>query len=574
MKLKLDILAFAVALGSISSLAQAQSLEPSRVTPSTFAPAPVGSGGAITFGAVEPGQVPAGADRLSVLVGDIVVEGGAADLQGDIAAATGKVRGQRVSARALYGVAAEIEAAYARAGFILTRVSVPPQQLKDGGTFRILVVDGFIEAIDASAVPESQRGGVVARVTGLVGVKGLRLADIERKLLIAGDMAGLKLRSALIKGSQVGGARLVLEADWRPVSASIGVDNKVGSVYRGVEYTASASLNSLFGQGEQIYGSAITGPDAGTLFNGSPIRRVYGIGAQIPLGVDGSVFNPEYTRSDTNPRVFLPATPTMGVFERWAFRGLYPIVKTRSQTLTALGSFEIINEQQNAPTFGTVLNLDRLRIFTAGLDATKSLGWNANIAAGFLVTQGIDALGARDQADVNAAGGTPTLTRQGSRPDYTKVEGHLRYDQALPYDFTFAAILRGQQAISGPMPSSAQFALDGDDGLSAFALGTLSADSGYTVRGEFGRPVTFSGAPFAGVVAPYLFAAFGEGTLDNPSAVEPNVTYANALGGGIRFTLAEQSTGLTSVATIEIGQTHSTITANSTRVTASWTLRY
>lgn len=572
MKLILQLFAGTALSALAFAPAYSQSPTPSRVTPETFVPLAARGSNGISFGQVEPGQVPAGADKLLVTVGAVVVEGRSEEFRPAIDAATAKVKGRNVSAKTLYGVAAEIEAAYARAGYVLTRVTVPPQKLDNGGTFRLLVVDGFIESIDESAVPQQQRAAVEARLKGLVGVKGLKLIDIERKLLIAGDIPGVRLRSALVKGMQPGGAKLVVEGDWRPVSASVGVDNKVGKIYRNVEFPISASLNSVFGIGEQIYGSAITGPDADTLVSGSPIRRVYGLGALVPIGIDGWMVNPEYTRSNTNPRILLPATPTTGVFERFAFRSLYPVIKTRQQTLTATGSFEVMNETQTATALGTALNIDRLRIVTFGLEATKSLDWSANVSGGLLVTQGIDGLGARSQAAATASG--IPLSRQGSRPDYEKIEGHLRYDQALPYDLTGAAIFRAQQAISGPMPSAAQFALDGEDGLSSFPIGTLSTDSGFTARAEFGRPFRFDKVPFAGVVAPYLFAAWGVGTIDNPSAAETARLVANAFGAGLRVNLAETSSGVTSFATLEVGRTHSTITANDTRVTLSWTVKY
>ncbi|HEY2050246.1 MAG TPA: POTRA domain-containing protein [Caulobacteraceae bacterium] len=550
----------------------AQSQAPSRVTPETFAPPPVQANGQISIPAVEPGQVPAGAEQLSVTVAGVTVEGGSPRFTAEINSATAKIKGVKVTVKELYGVAAEIEAAYARAGYVLTRVTVPPQQLVDGGPFKIIVLDGFIESVDVSSVPARQREAVRARVASLIGRHGLTMDQIERRLLIAGDVPGLRLRSALIKGTEVGGARLVLEGDWKPVSASIGVDNLVGPIYNNVEFPVQASLNSVLGLGELIYGSAITGPD-GHVFAGQPVRRIFGVGAVIPIGVDGWTINPEYTNSNTDPREAAGGVQTTGVFERFALRTAYPIVRSRSETLSLAGSFEALNETQQAPAFGTTLNKDRLRIFTLGLNGSKALFWNDSLSGGMLVTQGVNGLGARDQADATASG--IPLSRQGSRPDYSKFEGYGRFDQSLPTGFSATLFLRGQESFTGAMPSAAQFSLDGLEGLSTFPMGTLNVDSGVTARVEFAHLFPFNPAPIASLFSPYVFAAVASGSLADPTAVEKAHVDANAFGGGLRLNLAQQSSGVTSIIAIEVGHDYANIVkGDDTRVTVNWTLRY
>jgi hemolysin activation/secretion protein len=533
----------------------------------------VRASGAINIPAIEPGAVPKGAESLSVTISDVIVDGASPDFVAAIDSAIAKVKGSRVTVKALYGVAAEIEAAYSRAGYVLTRVTVPPQRLVNGGVFRLIVLDGFIESIDVSAVPERQREVVRARLASLIGAHGLTMAQIERRLLLAADVPGLILHSALTKGAEIGGARLVLEANWKPVSASIGADNLVGPTYGNFEFPIQASLNSALGFGELIYGSAITGPDANSVFGGQPVRRIFAVGSVVPIGVDGWAINPEYTNSNTNPRQAASATQTRGVFERFALRALYPMIKTRSETLTVTGSFEAINEVEEAPAFGTDLSEDRLRILTVGLNGSKALSWNDSLSGWAVLTQGLNALGARDQADATISG--IPLSRQGSRPNYSNIDAYARFDQALPMAFSAAVIVRGQQSFTGAMPSAAQFSLDGVDGLSTFPLGTLNVDSGMTARGELAHPFAIDQASFASIISPYVFAAVGVGSLVDPTAVESAHVNANAYGVGLRFNLAEQSTGVTSLATIELGRAQANIfAADDTRVTMNWTLKY
>ena len=79
----------------------------------------------------------------------------------------------------------------------------------------MVVVDGFIESIDTSRVPERLRPVIVARTNALIGKRHITLGEIERRLLIAGDAPGLRLRSTLARGQREGGTRLVLEGIYR-----------------------------------------------------------------------------------------------------------------------------------------------------------------------------------------------------------------------------------------------------------------------------------------------------------------------------------------------------------------------
>jgi hypothetical protein len=96
-----------------------------------------------------------------------------------------------------------------------------------------------------------------------------------------------------------------------------------------------------------------------------------------------------------------------------------------------------------------------------------------------------------------------------------------------------------------------------------------------TARGELAHPFAIDQASFASIISPYVFAAVGLGSLVDPTAVETAHVNANSYGVGLRFNLAEQSTGVTSLATIELGRAQANIfAADDTRITMNWTLKY
>ena len=573
---------FALAVPMMAAAQPAPSA--SRVAPDSLAPIRPMEDGSITLPERVAGGAPAGADNLSIKVGGVIVEDAAgnapAGATAAISAVSGELAGRTVSVATLYAAAARIEEAYNRAGQVLTRVTLPPQHLTDGGSVHLMVVEGFIESVDATQLPARVREVVRRRAAGLVGVRGLSLAEIERRVLLAGDVPGVQLRSALVRGSAPGATRLVLSGAYRPVSGGLSVENNLGAAYRHEAFTVDIAANSVFGLGEQIYLQATSGPDLGHLFQGDSVRRILGAGASVPIGQNGLVLSPEYTRVDTNPVTAAGAPQVTGLFERFAFKASYPLVRTRRENLSITAGFELSRESATAKGFGITLSEDKLRVATLGADYARSLGKAVVVNAGGVLGIGFAGLGARTQADANASG--VPFSRLGSGPDFRKLNGHLRFDGQLGGGIGLALITRMQLSLSDALPASAQFSMDGADSLSSFAQGTVSVDSGVTERLELSRPVALGFMPHS-LITPYAFGTVAYGHLYSPTALEAADIHSWAGGAGLRLLLGAGDIGVSSAAAVEISHGHVTTPAgllnsgrddDPTRVTASIRFRF
>ena len=566
------------------ALAAAQAApSPSRVTPESLAPLRAAPDGTVDLPENAAAQAPAGAEALQLRVGGVMFEGVPADSPAAatdaIAAARIALAGQTVTVADLYAAAGRIEAAYAAAGFVLTRVTLPPQHLADGGAVHFLVVDGFIESVDVSALPAPVRGVVARRLAPLANAHGLTLAQIERRVLLAGDVPGVHLRSTLVRGAAVGATRLVVGGDWRPVSGSLGFENDLGRDYQYEAFTVQVALNSVLGFGEQIYGTVTTGPDMGHLFDGDSHRRIVGVGAVVPLGNDGLTLNPEYTRVDTNPRAATGTAPLNGFFERVAVRAAWPAIRGRRENLNLTGGIELSSEIETAKGLGPI-NHDRLRVLVFGADYARSLGHAAVIDAQGQVSVGLAGLGARTRADATASG--VPLSREGSSPDFSKADVTLRLSDGLGEGFDLTAIVRAQASFSGALPAAAEFSVDGGDALSAFPLGAINADSGVTARAEIGRPITLAVAGGARLT-PYGFVAIGYGHVADPTAVEIANLHSWSAGGGVRLLISPGWHGVSTYGQLEVSHGHVTAAGNlvaghpdndPTRVNASLSFRF
>jgi len=494
---------------------------PSQVTPPSLAPPPA-PGPTIELPAGAPEAAPPAAANLSVQVGQIDVTGTFAEFQGQTAALLDPLRGSRMTVAQIYEAAGALERAYAKAGFILVRVVVPPQKLADGGPVRFVVIDGTVERVDTSAVPERLRGVVAARMASIIGKPHVTLHDIERRLLLVSDLPGLQLRSTLARGDTPGGTLLVVEATQNYVTGTVGFDDRLPGSLGTWTINTSLALNDALGLGEQAYFSYSSSPDLG-----SPRLRVFGGGIVLPIGSDGFTLNPEYTQSQARPTP-LPGTPaSLGEFQRFALHAAYPLIRTREQTLSLQATAEWDDETLTTTAFGTLLYHDEYTVMRYGAHDAFALPWGAPAVLEGTYSEGV---GGR------AGSALVPLSQQGASSVFNKFNAFMSVRQPLAEKFEVDLTGRAQTSFGTPLVLSEQFSLDGADALSSFAAGSFSVDQGASLRAELARPSTLQlidNRPPA-LFVPYLYAAYGAGELVNPTAVQKGVIDAGSAGFGVR----------------------------------------
>jgi hemolysin activation/secretion protein len=516
----------------LSTSAHAQTA--SQITPQTFAP-PVqgGLGGGVGIGASPGLDTPAGAEKLFVRLRDIRVEGGLPELAGETAAVRAKLMGQRVSGAAIFAAARELEAAYAKAGYVLVRVTLPPQKLVSGAVLRLVVIDGMIERIETKGLPERVRARIAAVVGPLTGRRGLMLHELERRILLAGDTPGVILSSALAPGSVTGATVLVIEAKYQPVNEIVTADNSLAPALGRYQIGVGADFNSILGFGELGY-VRINGDPGDELFSDHPRNRSLAVGEIVPLGIDGMTFNVEATDARATPEASA-GTQASDQFDRLSFRLREPWIRTRDFNFAQQLVFDLQDERDGliAPA-PLALFEDRLRIVRLVNEANYLTSWGATISGALTGSAGLDVLGARTAAEA-----TPTLplSRQGADATFAKVDGTLGYTQAFQEHLTGSFTVRGQYSFGSALLDSEQIGIAGPGSLSAFDAGTLQGDSGVAGRGELGAPFTLPTLfGMVGIVAsPYVFGAVGEVFLEDPTVFERHEITAGSYGFGVHL---------------------------------------
>ena len=520
----------------------------SQITPQTFAP-PVQSGsvGGVAIGESPGLRAPAGAEKLFVTLSDVRVDdGGLPALAGEEDGLRKKFKGARISGAAIFAAAQELEAAYAKAGYVLARVTLPPQELVNGAVLRLVVVDGFIERIVTKGVSNRVRQRVADLLGPLTGVHGLKLTELERRILLAGDTPGVALRTTLTPGSTIGATVLVVDAKYQPVVGTLTADNSLPAGLARYQIGVGADFNGALGFGELIYLRATGDPEAGTdgFFSDKPRNRILAAGFIAPLGIDGLTFNVEGTQARTTP-VAVDGVQSTDQFQRLSLRLRYPWTRSRDFNSATQLIFDAQDERRSLLIAPTTLPVseDRLRVLRIANEADCLASWGGAFSAALTASFGLDALGARTAAEASPL---LPLSRQGADATFSKLDGALSYSQGLAEHLTANVTVRAQTSFGSPLEQSEQIGLAGPGALSAFDAGAVEGDSGMVARGELVAPFTlptgvlpavFSQAMTGvGIVAsPYAFAAIGEVFLEQPTALEEPHVRAASFGLGLRL---------------------------------------
>ena len=541
----------ATALPTPQALAQTAG----QIVPETLRPSVTPVPGGLAIPSVPQLEAPPGAENLSVRLADIKVEGGLPQLEAATARITAPLIGRVVTAAELFAAARAIGQAYAQAGHVLARVVLPAQNVTDGGTLRLMVIDGVIEKVDTSRLPARIRDRAAAMLAPLVGETGLTLARIERPLLLAGDLPGTRLRSTLTPGERPGGTILVLEADHDLITGVVTLDNNLSPSLGRVALGLGFDLNSPTANGEQVYFRMSGWPGEGSdnFFDEYARNRLFALGTVIPLGLDGWTLNLEATQSRTTPRPRSGVPQTTSTFSRFSTRLRYPVVRGRTASAYLEAAFDVQNEAVDViKPLNAGLSEDDLRIARLAGDGFLLTAIGGVLTGRATTSFGLDAFGARD---VPPPGQVP-LSRQGVTPDFQKLDGLLRYQQPLGDLFAVQLEGRAQTSFGEPLPLSEQIGLASSNGLSSFYSGQIQGDSGYVIRAELQLQHLLGardGALNMGLT-PYLFGAYGQVELAQSTAVENASLRAGSYGVGLRWGVAPRAGRSSFGAAIEAGR--------------------
>lgn len=509
-----------------AALAQSAAPLPSQVAPQDRRP-PIESGTArvAPLPQASPASAAAAAD-LHVTLAAVDVTGAFDDVprRDDPFAA---IVGRSASLSEIQQAVAVLQAQYDEAGYALVRIVLPPQTLRDGGRMQVRVIDGYIESVEADAVPEAVRAVVQARLAGLVGQRRLRWSRLERQVVLAGGMPGVRLGSALLPGTTEDGVRLAVDGSFEPAFVRVSADNELPSSLGEYQLSGELVLNSPFGLGDQWLLSQSRGMGSAVRAR-APLNST-AVGAVMPLGTGGLTVAPQAVRVRTAPADSPGAPTSTGDYRRHSLTFAYPLLAQQRGRLDAELGIERIAQQQHAVDFGIDLSRDAYRSLRLQASGESAL-WQRH-AVRAIVSTGLG-LGGRTQGEA-AASGTP-LSREGASPRFRKAGLDASDDWSLLDGWSLRSRVLAQASFGRPLLRPELLSLDGPAAVSAFRAGELAFDQGMLARIELEHADVADVPGGHWVLRPYVFAVAGHGHLFEASVLEATVGNAHAWGLGWR----------------------------------------
>jgi hemolysin activation/secretion protein len=490
-------------------------VEPGRDRPVPQAPArPL-----FDFTIEQPGrtQVPRAVEELHFQLTDIQIEGAVTLPAASFRPLFEPLIGKQVSVSDILDVADAIEDAYRKAGYVLTHAFVPPQRVRTG-VFTITVVEGFVSAVTIEGGDPAIQELIRQYLQPVVGVRPLRLALMERALLLANDLPGVTAAGVLRPSpDQPGASDLVITLVEAPYSGGAAVDDR-GSNFSGVwTLGADAEANSLLLAGDQFALSVAAAPDI--------TERSFGqFRYRAPIGTNGMAASLIATVTHGQPASSLSQfnllTDSFAVGPRLS----YPIFRSRAESLVLDGGFTV--QDATVTSLGAPFSHDQWRVADLSASYVRSEFFGGAQTASLDLAQGLPIFGATPN-------GSPNLSHQGAATDFTKLVGTLRHTRDLFGPFSLALVAQGQAAFA-PLVVGEQITFGGNQIGRGYDPGAVSADQGAGGSIEL-RYSAHAPEYFFDLIQPYAF--FDAGKVWNFQSSAGSTQRVASTGVGVRLFL-------------------------------------
>ena len=371
---------------------------------------------------------PPGAATTSVHIREIRFIGSTIYSAAEFEAMAQGLVGQTVPLAAVYDLAQRVTARYGNDGYVLSRAIVPPQSLAPGGaTVRIQIVEGYVDKVVWPAAVAGYKDFFTAYAAAIVADRPANVRTLERYLLLAGDLPGLKFKSSLkASATNPAASTLLVEVTEKPLDLLARVDNR-GTQARGpYQFLISSTFNNLLKQNE-----ALTVTWAGA----SPLHELNFAAANYRQVLTSEGLTLFANASDSKSRPGPPVDPTLR-FRTHSVQfetGLaYPWLRTRERNLTFTAL--VFASDNTSDILNAPFNDDRLRGFRLKADGDFADPFSGINQASVIVSRGIDGAGSTHN-------GNPLASRSAGVVDFTKVE--LSGSRLQPLGLGFSALAAG-----------------------------------------------------------------------------------------------------------------------------------
>lgn len=496
----------------------------------TTPPAPLSQPGGATI-SLPSTVAPKGAEHIKLHVRSVHITGVTVYRPEQLAPLYADLVGHEVTLAAVYELAQKITTKYGNDGYVISRAIVPPQQLNPGGaTVEIQVIEGYVDKVEWPRELDHFRDFFSYYTARITAQRPSNIHTIERYLLLAGDLPGLKFKNSLKPSpTNQGAATLVVEIiSFSPADWNGRVDNRGPPSQGPLEFLGSVTVNNLLRM-DDAFTFTYAGP-----FKTEELKYVYGQYSQV-LTAEGLVFFADASDGwgrPNEPATFQLVAPDYRTQSVVYETGLtYPIIRTREQNLSVTALAFASDNQGFTPVSldGPPSSQDKLRGGRFKANGDWADPFNGINQVNVVVSKGFDGAGSTQN-------GQPLASRVNGRVDFSKLETTLTRLQQLPSNFSLLLSAYGQLA-GTPLLNPELCGYGGRVFGRAFDPSEFVADECVETLAELRLDVPPAPAIAKQLTQVQLYGFYDHGWLHNlaPDVGTPRNVNAASAGAGVRI---------------------------------------
>lgn len=382
-------------------------------------------------------------------------------------------------------------------GLFAAEVIIPPQALGTDHIVALYVYEGILARDGVYLVNSGERvnDAVISSVLtdNLVGGRHLERRNIERAILLTGDLPGITVNGTLSPGPAEGEAIFQLETTDLPlVSGEVFTDN-FGNYYTGeARLGAQVSIDSPTRRGDRIVLEAITSGE----------RSNYAFAQyDLPVGGSGLRLGASADYLDYHLGEELRGDNLEGSAAEIRLLASYPVIRARHHNLylsAHLGRLDLNDRNDSSGRSDRRINQATLGL--SGDAETRLVRpgeflFGIDVSVGDLSIIAGDAFERFDDAFQKSAG------------SYARLGYHVSHLQHLAGALSAYVSLSGQRA-NGNLDTSQKFYIGGPYDVAGYPISEASGDQGYLAHADLRYDLPPSAALGDTQVA--LFYAYGE----------------------------------------------------------------
>lgn len=507
----------AAGLGVVPAHAQTSGLSRQEMNPAgrsaTLAPTPD------LFSAPAPGECPLAENPAPLTITSVTLRGLTAVPADALKPAYARYLGLKGDAADLCRVRDAIGEALFRRG-ILARVEIPAQTINDGAVV-IEVIEARIDKVTLRGDPGEATPLLERYADQLRGMTPFDINKVQRYILLASDVPGLKVRASVRPGAS--GARGAVDLDLTvqhdDEELTVNAQNLQSTATGRWGVLARYDLNDRNGAGAR---TTLVGYR--TLANEQWV--VQGL-EEMRLGSHGLTARAAVAYGESHPDVG-GSLPLKNVSLVANFEAAYPLIRRRRENLSFVSGLEIVNQETRIA--GARLIDDQLRVVHASFEGDRTGYWfgHPTVLRGTLgVRRGIKGFGATSEGD-------PLLSRAAAQPAGWSLSAGGSLMTVLTPRLAFYGQVQGQYA-NQPLAVYEEYAVGGLTIGRGYDPGYVSGDQAIAASAAL-RAGPFQ--PIAGwAVSPYVWFDAASTHDKDPGGQTQTLTSA---GFGVQIPLRDR----------------------------------